>query len=117
MGDGGISYQVLTSDTISQVSQYEFNMEKLTVSPKHVKLPRSEEYCRGIAGIDTISNNFKVVNKAEYKNTSEIGSLASRHEKNKGRKSALSVNPKFCKNDPIPSPTTPKKLLPQIIPR
>ena len=83
MGDGGISYQVLTSDTISQVSQYEFNMEKLTVSPKHVKLPRSEEYCRGIAGIDTIANPFKAVNISEYTKTREIGSLASRKGKAK----------------------------------
>ena len=44
--------RVLTADAISEVSQYDFDMEKMTVFPKHFKLPSNEKKSKGIIGID-----------------------------------------------------------------
>ena len=70
LGPEDLSYLVFTSDAISEVSQHEFNMEELTVSPKHVKLPRNEYNCIGITGLKITYNPIKVVDIAEDK-TSE----------------------------------------------
>ena len=40
-GAENIISRVLTSDTISEVSQYDFDMEELSVTIKHVKLPNN----------------------------------------------------------------------------
>ena len=37
-----LSYRFLTSDSISEVNQYDFNIEDLTVSPKHAEIPSNE---------------------------------------------------------------------------
>ena len=41
LGSDNFSFRLLASGAISKFSQYGFNMEYLTVSPKHVKLPRN----------------------------------------------------------------------------
>ena len=52
--------RVLTSDTISKFSHYEFDMEKLIVYPKHVNIPNNEDERKGILVVDSIENPFKV---------------------------------------------------------
>ena len=46
--------QLLTADVISEVSQYDFIKEELTVHPKHVTLPRNENKSKGISGLEFI---------------------------------------------------------------
>ena len=65
------------------------------VTPKHVRLPRNEEDVTGIAGLENISKPFKTVNISAKIKIREIGSVASRQAKKKGRKSDLSHHPKF----------------------
>ena len=48
-----------------------------------------------MAGLDAISNPFKVINIQKYTMIRDIRSLTSRQEKNKGRKLALSIKPKI----------------------
>ena len=98
LGPEDLFYWVLTSDAISEVSQHDFNMEELTVSPKQVKLPRNKDNFKGITGIKTTDNSFKVVDTAEDKNIRETRYLASQQAKKKGKKLDLSVNPKFSQN-------------------
>ena len=81
LGPENLSYLVFTSDAISEVSQHEFNMEELTVSPKQVKLPRNKDNFKGITGIKTTDNPFKVVDTAEDKNIRETRYLASQQAK------------------------------------
>ena len=50
--------KVLTLDVTTVVSQYEFKIEYLTISPKHVKLPSQEEDLKGIAGLGDIEKPF-----------------------------------------------------------
>ena len=52
--------RVLTADAISEVSQYDFDMDKMTVFPKHSKLPSNENESKVILGIESILNPFKV---------------------------------------------------------
>ena len=52
--------QFLTQDYISEVSQYDFNMEYITVLPKHIKLPKNGYGCREILGLYIIANPFKI---------------------------------------------------------
>ena len=66
------------ADEISEVTQYYFNTEELTVIPKHVKLLRNKEDLTGISGLKTIPNPFKKMNIAGNKNIIEIGLVASR---------------------------------------
>ena len=65
-------------DATSELFQYDFNTEYLTVNPKHVKLPFNEEYLTGISGLKTIPNPFKMMNIADNKNIIEVGLVASR---------------------------------------
>ena len=46
--------RVLTEDAISNVSHYDFNMEKLTVHLKHATLPNNENQSKGIVGLESI---------------------------------------------------------------
>ena len=95
---------VLTIDTISEVAQYDFKPEYLTVTPKHVRLPWSEEDLTGISGLENISNPVKTVNISAKVNIQEIVLVASRQAKKKGRKSSLSNHPKFYQTDATLSP-------------
>ena len=74
--------------------------KKLSVTPKHVKVPRNEEYCTGIAGLDNICNPFKTVKISASTNIREIGSIDSRQAKKKGRKLASINHPKLSQTDP-----------------
>ena len=48
MGEQDLIPRVLTSNAIMEVSQYEFDVSLLTVSPKHVRLTSPEEDIRSI---------------------------------------------------------------------
>ena len=85
MGDKDLSYQPLTSGVIYKVRQHEFNMEELTVSPKHAKTPKNEYDCRGISGIKAKENPFKVSNISKTRYTREIVPVASWQTKKKGK--------------------------------
>ena len=68
--------RVLIEDTISKFSQYGSNMEKLMVYPKHSTLSNNANKSKGILGLDSIENPFKV-NVSLIQDTIEIGSVAS----------------------------------------
>ena len=57
---------MLTSEAISEVSQYDFDMEKLTVYSKHAMLPDNEEECKGIEGLKAIETPFIAVNISPF---------------------------------------------------
>ena len=59
MGAQYLLSRVRSPDIISEFSQYEFNMEYLTVTPKHVKLTPQKEYHKGIAGLKAIETHLK----------------------------------------------------------
>ena len=44
--------RVITADAIYKVSQYDFDMDKLAVYPKHVTLPNNKNESTGIIGLD-----------------------------------------------------------------
>ena len=54
--------RVLAPDTITEVPQYEFNMESINVYPKNVKISSQEKDPKGITGLKSIKNTFKVIN-------------------------------------------------------
>ena len=56
MGGEYLITRVLTYNFISEVSQYEFDMENITVYPKHVTISNNKYECRGIAGLKYIDN-------------------------------------------------------------
>ena len=88
--------RVFSADAISEVSQYNFNMKKMTVVPKHVKLPNSDKKSKGILGLDSILSP-STVNLYPIQDIIEIGSVASGQARSKIRKSSLkekSVSPK-----------------------
>ena len=62
MGEEDIIARVLTSNAVSEASQYNFDMEKISVTPKNIKLPNDEDNHKGISGLEEISNTFKEVN-------------------------------------------------------
>ena len=41
-------------------------MDKFTVMPNHIKLTKNEYDCKGMVGLETIVNPFKVVNIARH---------------------------------------------------
>ena len=43
--------RILTLDTIPEISQYDFDMENMTVHPMHVKPPNNEKESKDIAGL------------------------------------------------------------------
>ena len=65
MVDKNISSQFIISDAISEVIQYNFNMDYFKVSPKHAKLHRNKYDYRDISVLKTMKNPFKVVNTAK----------------------------------------------------
>ena len=66
-------YQVLTSDDISEVIQYNFYLDKFTVSTRQFEMTKNEDDWKGISGIYAISNTFKVMKIKRYKDIGEIG--------------------------------------------
>ena len=58
--------RVLMSEALSGISQYYFDMGKLTVHPNHVTLPYNKYECKNIEGIETIENLFRVVNISSF---------------------------------------------------
>ena len=78
----------LSVDVISEVSQYDFNIEKMMVVPKHVKLPNIGNQKKDILGLYSILNPFKI-NLSLIQDTREIGAVASGQARSKIRKSYL----------------------------
>ena len=78
-------------------------MNNLTVTPKHVKLPKNDKDSCGIEGLENISNPFKKVKIMDLPKITEIGSIASRQARVKNRKSALSRNPEFSSKEQQPT--------------
>ena len=76
---------VLTADEISEISQYDFDTEKMTVHPKHATLPNNENKIKDIAGLESIKNPFKV-NIYPIIDIREIGYAASGQAIPKARK-------------------------------
>ena len=68
----------------------------MMVIPKHVKLPSSDNENKGILGIDSILNPFKV-NLSPIQDIKEIRSVASGQPRSKIRKSFLKEKLKFSK--------------------
>ena len=99
-----LATRVLMEDAISEVTQYEFNIKDLTVTPKHVRLTCNEEYLSGKAGLENISNPFKMVNISAKVNIREIVSVASRQANKKGRKPALINHPNNFQSNVTASP-------------
>ena len=83
MGSENIIYWLLTSDAISEVCQYDFDMDKFSVTSNPVNFLKYDD-CRGIAGLEVISNALKAVNIKRYMDIREIISLASKNPE-KGR--------------------------------
>ena len=69
MVDKDLTSLLFNSDTVSEASQYDFNMEYLIVSPKYIKLHRNQYNCRVTVGLYTIANPFKVLNISKDTNT------------------------------------------------
>ena len=65
MVDKNISSQFIISDAISEVIQYNFNMDYFKVSPKHSKPHRNKYDYMYIAVLKTMKEPFKVVNTAK----------------------------------------------------
>ena len=76
-GSENLAPRVLTADSISEVSQYDFDMNNSTVTPKHVKLPKNNKDSCGIEGLENIYNPFNIVNIMDLPKITEIGSIAS----------------------------------------
>ena len=72
MGGENTISRFLTSDTISEVSQNDFDTEKLSVTPKHGNLPRNEDKNKGTPRLALIVNPFKVINISTDTYTQEI---------------------------------------------
>ena len=88
--------RVLYAEEISKVIHYNFNMEKMTVVPKHAKLSNSDNENKGILALDSILNPLKV-NLSPIQDTREIGLVALGQDRSKTRKSLLKENLKFSK--------------------
>ena len=54
LGAEDLSSRVLTADAISEATQYNFNIENLTVTTKHVRLPSNDEDLTGIYGLENV---------------------------------------------------------------
>ena len=93
--------RVFSADAISEVSQYNFNMKKMTVVPKYVKLHKSNNKIKVILGLHSILNTFKVI-LSTIQDIREIGSVASGQAIPKIINSFLKENIKFSKAS-IPS--------------
>ena len=76
MGVEDLITRVLTSGNISEVIQYDFDMENMKVYIKHVTLTNNEYKCRLIAVIKFIKNLFKVFNISPIANVQEIEFIA-----------------------------------------
>ena len=47
---------MIKSDGILEIGHYNFDMENMTVHPKHTILPKKEDERKGISGIQSIDN-------------------------------------------------------------
>ena len=77
MGGEDLISRVLMLEAVSEVSQYELDMDKLIVYTKHVTLPDNEDEWKCIKGIETIQNSFREVHIPPFTKIREIGSIAS----------------------------------------
>ena len=103
LGSEDLATRVLTAVSISEVSQHDFDMNNLTVTPKHVKLLKIYKGSCGIEDLEKIYNPFNIVNIMDLPKIIEIGSIASRQSIAKNRKSVLSSNPKFSSKEQQPT--------------
>ena len=103
VGGEDLAPRVLTNDFISEVSQYNFDMNNLTVTSKYAKLPKNDKDSCGTEGLENISNRFKLVIIMDLPNTIEIVSIASRQARVKNMKSDISSNSKFYSKEQQPT--------------
>ena len=96
LGCENLVSRVLSAGAISEVSQYDFDTKKMMVVPKHIKLPKSDNESKGILGLDSILNPFKV-NLSPIQGIRGIGSVNSGQVRSKTRKPPLRENLKFSK--------------------
>ena len=68
MGAENLITRILTSDAILEVRQYNFEMEKITVHPRHVTLPNNENESKGIAGFKSIEIHLKSISSLPWTN-------------------------------------------------
>ena len=101
MEGSNLTSRVLTTDAISEVNQYGFDIEEISVTPKYFKLPNFEYEHKVIYGLEEMSNHFKLVNISTDTYIQEILSMVPRQERIKSMKLSLIVNP-------ILSPSNPK---------
>ena len=84
--------RILSEDTISVGSQYDFDMGKMTVVPKDVTPPNGDNERKEILGLDSILNPFKV-NLSPIQDIRQIGSAALGQAISKIRKSPPKKSP------------------------
>ena len=60
LGAEKLTPRILTADALSEVMQYELNMNNTTVYSKHTTLPTKKNEGKVISGLDPIDNSFKV---------------------------------------------------------
>ena len=65
MGTEDLIPRIITSKAITEVTQYEFSMPFLILTPHNVKLPSQVYYLVGILGLGAIENPLKIVNILE----------------------------------------------------
>ena len=99
MGAEDLIHCVLTSEAISKVTQYGFNLQTTTSLFEQVLLPDDKEGRNGIIGIDCIENPLKLVNISTLTKVKEIGSVASGQAISKARRSPLKSTTKFPKHN------------------
>ena len=80
--------RVLSADEISKVSQYDFDMKKMTVVPKYVKISNSDSENKEVIVLDSILDPLKV-NLSPIQDIREIGLVTSGQARSKIRKSSL----------------------------
>ena len=85
----------MTAASISEVSQYDFDMNNFKVTSKHVKLSKNDKYSCELEGLENIYNPFKIVNIIDLPKITEIGLITSIQARAKNRKSYLRSNLKF----------------------
>ena len=71
IGTENLFPRILTADDFSEISQYKSDQENMTVFPKHVTPPNNDNKGKGIAGLESIHNPFKVT-LYPIQNTREI---------------------------------------------
>ena len=71
IGDEDLAPRVLTADSISEVTQYDFDMDNLTITHKHAKPPKNDKYSLGIEGLVKIHESSRCDSRPNDSPTSQ----------------------------------------------